>query len=320
MTETTKEASCEYREAPPGFNAQPHVLNALQEAKHHVAMFFTKGELVGSGTFVNAWGFEGILTAFHVARNVLKEDRFALCIDENENNFWLSSNDFEEVVVGWPKRPSSNEGPDLSFLAFRNLEKLNQLRSKKSFFHLASLAPSRFDDELIKHVVWVVAGTPQDGCKRAERRDAIGRPIVRLLNVLLPVTFKERTLDKNGFDYVRLEIPTGADLFALRDGETALESKEASQRLFSYVGMSGGGIWLISFRFTRPGDDSESITYQPPLLAGVQFHQSGRKEENGRYCRTLTGHGFDSIYSRLRHVLALRPAPESQSAPPSMGR
>jgi len=68
----------------------------------------------------------------------------------------------------------------------------------------------------------------------------------------------------------------------------------------SYKGVSGGGIWYQRFVST------DGKTYDvEPILAGVAVWQSKKPSvKKGYKVRTVTGHGWVSIYGHARSALA----------------
>src|SRR5688572_22117333 len=92
--------------------------------------------------------------------------------------------------------------------------------------------------------------------------------------------FHSRTV-RDGFDFVKLRVPCGERNFPR-----------------NCKGMSGGGMWLVPLSIDANGDP-KSIRHEAPILAGISFYQS--EIENGE--RVIAGHGYDSIYSRVRQTL-----------------
>jgi hypothetical protein len=90
---------------------------------------------------------------------------------------------------------------------------------------------------------------------------------------------------REGFDYIEIEIWAG-----LRDYP------------LNYRGVSGGGFWLIPLEVDHDGD-MKSLSHAKPALAGVAFYQTDPPVDNRR---VITGHGFDSIYCRVRQTLTER--------------
>src|SRR5579863_5718541 len=104
----------DYIEGPLDFDPVPHLEKAFDEIKNYTAIFILGDGRVGSGTFVNACGYDGILTAHHVAEPVLNSSVFALCIAEHPHTLWLRSENFEHVPVGHVRNnPKPEDGPDL---------------------------------------------------------------------------------------------------------------------------------------------------------------------------------------------------------------
>ena len=99
-------------------------------------------------------------------------------------------------------------------------------------------------------------------------------------NFIGEANFHSRTIS-NGFDFLKLNLPCGEANFPK-----------------NCEGMSGGGMWLVPLSID-PSGDPKTIRHEAPLLAGVSFYQS--EITNGQ--RIITGHGYDSIYSRVRQTL-----------------
>src|SRR5437879_2041189 len=74
-------------------------------------------KLAGSGTFVDSFGELGILTAFHVADNLMRSsDRdLSLIIGNYPHRFELPRKCIEHVPLGKPDKTRPENGPDLSF-------------------------------------------------------------------------------------------------------------------------------------------------------------------------------------------------------------
>jgi hypothetical protein len=275
----------DYIELPPGFDPQPHIERAFAEIKNYTAIFILEDGRVGSGIFVNACGFEGILTAYHVAMPALESKVFALCIAEHEHGVWLRSENFEHVPVGRMRdNPAERgNGPDLSFIIIRDGNLLGILRSLKSFCFLDTQKLAFFEAPLERQV-WAIAGSPYEWKAIVKPATASDGPLTKLSNWVGLGHCQSRAM-REGFDYIEIEIWAG-----LRDYP------------LNYRGVSGGGFWLIPLEVDHDGD-MKSLSHAKPALAGVAFYQTDPPVDNRR---VITGHGFDSIYCRVRQTLTER--------------
>lgn len=258
----------------------PHIENASKVIKDYTAIFIFEDGQIGSGTFVTACGFDGVLTAWHVAEHLSRFQEFALCVADYPHGFWISSEIAEHVPVGViPKNSAPEDGPDLSFLIIRDADLLKKLRMEKSFYPLDSSRSPSFHP-LLNQRIWGIAGTFCESLKRIEE-NYHGGPLSRLFNVVGAGFFPFETLQRGDFDYLKLKVPSGEHHFP-----------------DNYNGMSGGGFWIMPMQI----DPSGNIRHRSPVLAGVEFAQSGW----GNRERILTGHGPRSIYARLRQALSER--------------
>jgi len=270
----------EMTNAPAGFDPREHIARAGDEIRHYTAIFSFEDGRVASGTFVNACGFYGILTAHHVAKVVFKFPEFGLCVSERTpTGLWVKSANLEHVIIGEPPKDADPQiGPDLSFLIIRDSNLLESLKSLRTFCFLESKDQSYFTFPL-ERMHWAIAGSP-DEAKEVIQTNYKGGPLTKLRNLVGEAVFKSRNT-RNDFDYIELKIPIDVEPFPK-----------------SYQGVSGGGFWLMPL---NRQDDQVTIRIDP-ILAGVAFHES--EPEGGD--RIITGHGPDSIYTRLIESLSSR--------------
>lgn len=256
--------------------AIPLVGRALPELEHYMATFYWDGQEVGSGTFVNTLGLDGILTAYHVAKKLFDVGLFSFCLSQTERTAWRSKEQLEHVPVGVPEDLNGTDGPDLSFIIIRDAQLAGTIKSKKSFCFLESQ-----DTESLKlpldRMRWALTGTAQSECKPSGELDSDGESVIGLVKLAASPKFGGYRISGQ-YDYVELLLPCG--------------SKPC---LYDYRGLSGGGLWVIPFAWFGNG----AVTYRRPILAGVQFSQSAPNDG----WRTLTGHGFNSIYTRVKEAL-----------------
>ena len=98
---------------PDIFDLNPYFQGWCREISEHTAIFNAEDDGFGSGTFVNACGLDGILTAHHVLKDVFKFDPFGLCLTEDDAPLTLARRDSVECVPFGPapKDPKSATGP-----------------------------------------------------------------------------------------------------------------------------------------------------------------------------------------------------------------
>jgi hypothetical protein len=258
---------------------RPLLAKASKLIKDYTAILAFEDGRVGSGVFVNTGGVEGILTAHHVAKVVFEVPEFALCIADHVHELWRKSAHMQHIVIGDSSgNPEPKDGPDLSFIRIRDSNLLGILRSLKSFCFLES-QKTRFFDSPLNLMHWAIAGSPHEFLVPIKPRGKDG-PLSKLTNFVGDADFVSR-MQRKGFDYVELAITSGQADFPK-----------------SYAGVSGGGLWLIPLE-VDPNEDLKTIGHAAPVLAGIAFYQS--EPENGQ--RIITGHGFDSIYSRVTQSL-----------------
>lgn len=268
----------EYVEPAKPFDLHPHMVGAVHEIKHYTVIFVLKDKRVGSGIFVNTCGYEGILTAHHVAEPVLENSEFGLCVAEHKHGLFLRSQHCQHLPIGYVRdNPQEENGPDLSFIIIRDANLLATLQSIKSFYHLDTKDLEYFRSPL-NRMNWFISGSPDEAKK--ELGIFPDGPLVMFQNFIGEATFHDRT-ERDGFDFIKLKVPCGEGTFPK-----------------NCQGMSGGGMWLVPLSID-PDGDPKTIRHEAPILAGVSFYQS--EIENGE--RVITGHGYDSIYSRVRQTL-----------------
>lgn len=281
-----------YVEAPAEFDPQPFMEGAFVEIKNYTAIFILEDGRVGSGIFVNSCGFDGILTANHVASPIMKGKRFSLCIAEHPHSLWLNPEHFEHVPIGKMRDRSDEQhlGPDLSFIIIRDSNLLEILRSLKSFCFLDSQKLAFFAAPP-ERLLWAVAGSPFESKTLVNRDCDPDGPLTKLSNFVGWGQFKARSV-RDAFDYIDLEIPAGEGGYPL-----------------NYQGVSGGGIWLIPLEIDS-NEDAQTVGYAKPILGGVAFFQTD-PPIGGQ--RTIVGHGWESIYSTVKETLKSKRNTESTS-------
>jgi hypothetical protein len=252
----------------------PHIARASEIIKDFTAIFIFEDGQVGSGTFVNVGGFTGILTAYHVAQHLYKFKKFKFCVAEYPHDFGADSSLLQHVPIGpVPPDSSPEDGPDLSFLIIRDTTLAEAVQAEKLFYNLDFARPYSVHEPLMPKL-WGVAGTLADSLRRIAE-DYKGEPLSLMTNLVGAGTFSHEIRTSEGFDYLRLTVPSGSYNFP-----------------YDYAGMSGGGFWLMPFEIGE-NKDTQTIRCRPPYLAGVEFSQLKRDPANRE--KVLIGHGPDSI-------------------------
>lgn len=257
------------------------VQQAHCDINNYAAIFVTsKTEISASGVFVNTCGYEGILTAHHVAKPLLEEESFGLCISQAEHLFIVRSQYCEHVPIGF-KQNYDDEGPDLSFIIIKDPKALATIKRLKSFCHLDNRDLNYFN-EPIERMLWCISGSPYESAKFLPPPSTGGR-LKQFSSFIGEATFKSHE-QKGSFDYVSLIVPNG---------------KQGYPR--NYQGVSGGGVWIVPF--TAEDDErKETLRTEIPILAGIAFYQEEVDEHN----KCLVCHGFNSVYRNFRETLRNR--------------
>jgi hypothetical protein len=268
----------EFARATKPFDLAQHISAAANEIKNFTATFVFEDKRTSSGIFVNTGRFDGILTAHHVANALMRESDFGLCIADRPHTVILESAHCQHVPIGYPPNKAYGEnGPDLSLIILRDETLLATLRSLKSFCYLDTKDLEYFAAPP-EGLIWCISGSPHEATKLVSYSPTTG-PLTRFQNFVGEATFHSK-VTREGFDYLKLRVPHGEWNFPQ-----------------NCKGMSGGGMWLVPL--STEGEDMNTLRHEPPILAGVSFHESDVEDNE----RVITGHGYDSIYTRLRQTL-----------------
>jgi hypothetical protein len=274
-----------YVKASPGFDSKIYLKlrqDAGREISDYTAMIFFPDGRVGSGTFVNTNGVDGILTAHHVAKEIIKpKGVFHLVITSHAHKLPVSSELFEHVVVGDSTgHLAPHLGPDLSFLRIQDVRLVGRIKAHKSFLHLDRKDFSFFRRHPKRRMTWFVAGTPYEFAKCLGPHGIPSEPLTKLSNFVGDAFYRSLS-ERNGFDYIKISVPAGEHDFPDK-----------------YGGVSGGGIWMVPLSI-EDGGDLQTLRYEAPFLAGVVFCQSPLRQQE----RVITGHGPESIYGKVTQIV-----------------
>jgi hypothetical protein len=252
-----------------------HISRAQEPLKKYMVGFVGSDFWpIGSGTLVNTCGFEGILTAHHVAAEIFRQSAIGLCIVDKWHQFCGPVSGLEHVPVGAsPSKSPPETGPDLSFLLIRDSLIMAKLKELKEFYPLGGQPP--LHPILGNRHAWSITGTISDLSIKTETDDG---PRAKIRQFIGGGRYQHAIKWVGEFDYIHLTVPSGPDHFPN-----------------DYRGMSGGGFWLLPMEISASKEPS-TMQHRPPILAGVEFAQL----EHNRGQRVLIGHGPHSIYRCLK--------------------
>lgn len=248
-----------------------------QRATHEYSVSLINGnDLRGSATLVSIGNAYGLLTADHVWSHIQDggaEDHFCMLLGSRIQRFEYPFQECSPIVIGAYMANHLAEGPDLTFIRLDNPQKIATLKSQKSFFPLDKQKGELFQKISFKSLVWLLWGAPAERSKMLFTKS--GERVRKVTHFVGGSDF-ENVVERNGFDYLTLKIPTGGWDYPR-----------------NYQGFSGGGVWIP----VQYSEDPIGNILRPTLnllLVGVAFYQS--KEVAGS--RNIACHGAKSIYQR----------------------
>lgn len=256
------------RDLPSELTAQVHQKIRFHSVAMLLAPIGGADPVCCSGTLTLINGVAGILTARHVWSRIERASSVALVVGRQP--YYVSPRvlrSFGPVGQDGLLDPSVM-APDLAFVripppARRDLEAYG-----KVFY---SIDARRNDPELdffAETGFWILAGSPQ----------ALYDPQSGATPSLLYDTTVEKRVEVGAWDYlfVNLNLPQNPEIPR------------------TYKGVSGGGIWRVSF-WLNPEQTAFAVTdaKRDILLSGVAFYQTGEKG------RQVIGHGPRSLYHTL---------------------
>jgi len=227
---------------------------------------------MGSGTWVNFSGIEGVLTAAHVLEKVLAQETIGvMCYGTRSTETQSFEIDLREVeAVCFGEAPWTQSGPDLGFLRIPS-QRLGTIKAIGSFAnaekHYAEMLRGEPES---KDRIEIVSGGVAEWVTESERTTKLLKTnLPGLANVGLIVSIE----DVGQFDVLRFE-PKPVELKLPE----------------SFKGMSGGGLWRI---FIKKEDDG-SFSFVTRRLVGVAFYEAVNDGQMEIFC-----HGPKSIYNQL---------------------
>jgi hypothetical protein len=227
---------------------------------------------IGSGTLISIDNISGILTAQHVTNQLDGHCWLGLTIGrEGESNaFKIEKNYFQVVEIGIPK--DNQYGPDLAFIHL-GIPDIGTIRASKSFH---AVLPDR--DELLSSPppidfgVWFMCGAAGERTKTVSFDSGFRQSLVFQLDCgVCEIEKEHRTQDH---DYLEALVSYG----------------EQTDPPNTFGGMSGGGLWQVTFVQSADG----SIKAKQYYLSGVLFYESALENQK----RSIRCHGRYSVYRR----------------------
>jgi hypothetical protein len=223
---------------------------------------------VGSGTFVSVEGRYGILTAHHVAAQLLGHCSLGLILMQEVHRFAIEENHFVIWELAVPSPPSTE--PDLAFIEVFGPD-IGSIKARKQFWPLSTVRQKMLDNApALNSGVWFVWGVPAEDTtsEPAEK----GYSQIRGLHSQCSATHASREDQAGEHDYIEIEVEYGKEFHVPQ----------------SFGGYSGGGIWQVFLK------TSETGRFLPAefILSGVAFYQTEISDQK-RYLRC---HGRRSIY------------------------
>jgi hypothetical protein len=228
---------------------------------------------VCSGIYAKSFGYYGILTAGHCAELIFQEPRVAFAVSQRVHHLWVDCDSLEHV----PIEQVQDNGPDLSFLIFKDPKLIELLESLNVHFYDLDAQDVGILQQPLLTTHWCVCGSPRE---KLEQKFASINNSLHVLNTTPCVGMQSRLIkiDFDGkYDYVHLELLAKIEEYPV-----------------DYTGVSGSGIWYQRF-VTSNGNDYRV----EPILAGVVAWQLPCKNNS----RTIIGHFYRSIYWHVREAL-----------------
>lgn len=235
----------------------------------------TDATICGSGTLVSAGDNYAILTADHVVEFIKKRQNIGIILLTSEkkllHKYMLNTQHVNFVTVG--KASNSNQGPDLGYLQLLSNHDVESLKARKNFYSLDKHREKILTTPpTIQTPGWSISGMVDEWTKDEE-----------------PIRGYQRVKLFKGFCYhgeVTKESRSGE--FDYLNFESKFE--ESYDGPISYEGMSGGGLWHISYK-----QGKNNMEINEGTLSGVIFYQSDFIDGiNTIYC-----HGRESIYEKV---------------------
>jgi len=241
--------------------------------------FEQEAELGGSGTLVQIDDVYGILTAYHVLKNLPDTGDIGLILPTRSQPQLRAPKIKGEVVqkVKVAHGKKAAEGPDIGFLLLPPVE-VGWLRSIKSFYNLSRhcgkvlTSPQDYHDG-----VWFLCGFAAE--HTSEEPAQAGFAKVKVFRGAVGAGGVNREFSIDDFDYFDFEARYGG----------------INQAPESFEGYSGGGLWQAPL---IRGEDGK-LRAKEIVLSGVAFYETDRNDNRN----LIRCHGRRSVYQQaIEHV------------------
>jgi len=235
----------------------------------------TDAIISGSGTLVCAGDNYAILTADHVIDNLKRKQEIGIILLTSEkkqlHRYMLNIQHINFVTVG--KGLNIRQGPDLGYLHLLSDHDVESLKARKNFYNLDKQREKMLTTPpSIQTPGWSISGMVHEWTK--DEKPIRGYSRVKIFKGFCYHGEVTEESHFGEFDYLNFE----AKLEESYDGP------------ISYEGMSGGGLWHISYKQAK-----DNMEIDEGLLSGVIFYQSDFIDGiNTIYC-----HGRESIYEKV---------------------
>ena len=226
--------------------------------------------VLGGSTLVSVGEIIGLLTAQHVAVELVEAPALGLVLREEEDGFHIPNEDFEIITIA--EAEPDEIGPDLAFIHIKGKYR-KEIERSKEFYPL-----NEHRDELLNRAlpidvgIWAICGPPHENIRPPEDSQQ-GRDYVIPMQLFCGFGPVEVDQTVRGYDYFQMPASYLPGLSIPK----------------STKGMSGGGLWQIPLTI----HPDKRVTANRYLLSGVNFWRSG--DDTGKIF--AKSHGRRSVYS-----------------------
>jgi len=233
------------------------------------------GRLIGSGTFVSVGKCFGVLTVHHVARLINELCEIGFTIVESLHRVTIDWRQLQVLHIAVP--PVLGQGPDLAFIKIP-WERALQISHYKHFYNLDFDREEMLSSPPPAHsTVWSVCGVPDE--LTLEGPPQGGFLQVPAFYGLCGMGGANRFYEEGGFDYI----------------DSWVEYKGNDPRPSTFGGISGGGLWQVTYE----GSPAGTISPRRYLLAGIPFAETPIRDSR----RSIIYHGTKSVYEAAHAVI-----------------
>ncbi len=236
---------------------------------------YHKATQIGSATLISVGSKYGLLTAYHVTRELDGYCKLGLTLDTTSCTFQIDKNNFSVINIGTPI--TEEYGPDLSFIAL-SAPDVSTIKIYRSF---QPLEPDR--EKILSNPpsldlgIWFGCGSPEERTiQNSPERNYDS--VIAVQDFCLPGSVRQDTKD-NEYDYLLVDI----------------NEEKGNNLPKNYGGMSGGGLWQILVKKSPKGNIKPSRF----IFSGVIFYQ-WLPQIGSKYLRC---HGRKSIYKHVYESL-----------------